>query len=49
MTYTLTVVLGNEPPRQLSLSDGLYTVGRGENCKIRLRDPGVSERHANIA
>ncbi|MBQ7190156.1 MAG: Flp pilus assembly complex ATPase component TadA [Kiritimatiellae bacterium] len=46
MMYTLTVVLGNEPARQLSLPDGLYTLGRGENCKIRLRDPGVSERHA---
>ena len=42
-----TIVDGVKETRELE--DGSYLVGRGENCRVRLPFPDVSERHALIA
>ena len=39
-----TLINGNRQTQ--NLSDGLYVIGRGEGCRIRLAEPEVSERHA---
>ena len=39
-----TLINGNRQTRELG--EGLYVIGRGEGCRIRLDAPEVSERHA---
>lgn len=44
MLYLTTLVAGIRDRRELA--DGTWIIGRGENCRIRIDDPSVSERHA---
>lgn len=44
MLYLTTLVAGVRDRRELA--DGTWIIGRGENCRIRIDDPSVSERHA---
>ena len=47
--YTLCLDLpGSASPETMALDEGVYLVGRGELCRIRLPFPDVSERHALI-
>ena len=46
MTYTLDIANPGQPPARFELPPGIYTIGRSEACKIRLRYPEISERHA---
>ncbi|MBP5227938.1 MAG: Flp pilus assembly complex ATPase component TadA [Kiritimatiellae bacterium] len=46
MKYVLNIAYPGQPSNRFELPTGLYTIGRGESCKIRLRYPEVSERHA---
>lgn len=46
MQYTLNIAHPGKPVQTVDLSEGSYTIGRGEACKIRLRHPEISERHA---
>ncbi len=39
-----TLINGNRQARELG--EGLYVIGRGDGCRIRLDAPEVSERHA---
>ncbi len=45
---TLTMLIDGSRQTQ-ELSDGLYVIGRGEGCRIRLDSPDVSERHAILS
>jgi len=36
----------DQASNRFELPSGIYTIGRGEACKIRLRHPEISERHA---
>jgi len=46
MTFKITIVRPDQPPAAFDLQPGIYLIGRGEGCGIRLRSPDVSERHA---
>ena len=46
MHYTLNIAHPGKPVHSVELLEGSYTIGRGESCKIRLRLPEISERHA---
>ena len=46
MTFKLTIVRPDQPLAAFDLQPGIYLIGRGEGCGIRLRSPDVSERHA---
>ena len=46
MQYTLNIANPGKPVQTVDLLEGSYTIGRGEACKIRLRHPEISERHA---
>ncbi len=46
MKYSLNIAYPGQPANSYELPCGIYTIGRGPACKIRLRDPGVSDRHA---
>jgi len=46
MTYHLDIANPGQPSGRFELPTGSYTIGRGDACKIRLRHPEVSERHA---
>ncbi len=46
MHYTLNIAHPGQAVQSVELSEGSYTIGRGEACKIRLRHPEISERHA---
>ncbi len=46
MTFKLTIVRPDQPPAAFDLQSGIYLIGRGDGCGIRLRSPDVSERHA---
>ena len=46
MKYVLNIAYPGQPSNRFELPTGLYTIGRGESCKIRLRYPEISERHA---
>ena len=46
MHYTLNIAHPGKPVQSVELMDGSYTIGRSDACKIRLRLPEVSERHA---
>ena len=41
-----TLISGNRETRDLA--DGIYVIGRGEHCRIRLPFPDVSDRHAML-
>jgi len=47
--FQLEIQTPDQPPSRFELPTGSYTIGRGEACKIRLRHPEVSERHALLA
>jgi hypothetical protein len=49
MHYTLNIAHPGQPVQSVELLDGSYTIGRGDACKIRLRYPEISERHALLA
>lgn len=36
------------PPQPFAFPEGVYTIGRGESCRIRLRHPEVSDLHARL-
>ena len=42
----LTIYKSGDTPVKTEITDGSYTIGRGERCRICLPDPSVSERHA---
>jgi len=46
MHYSLNIAHPGKPVQSVELLEGSYTIGRGEACKIRLRLPEISERHA---
>lgn len=46
MHFTLNIAHPGKPVQSVELLEGTYTIGRGEACKIRLRHPEISERHA---
>lgn len=46
MIFYLDIANPGQPPNRFELPAGVYTVGRGEACKIRLRHADISERHA---
>ena len=46
MNFFLDIAYADQASNRFELPPGLYTIGRGEACKIRLRHPEVSERHA---
>ncbi|MFA7173137.1 MAG: ATPase, T2SS/T4P/T4SS family [Kiritimatiellia bacterium] len=46
MHYSLNIAHPGQPVQAVELLEGSYTIGRGEACKIRLRLPEISERHA---
>ena len=44
--HVLTIFRDGAAPTRAELPDGVHVVGSGERCRVRLPDPGVSERHA---
>ena len=46
MSYILDIAHPGQPASRFELPSGIYTIGRSEACKIRLRHPEISERHA---
>ena len=44
--YYLDIVLPGQAPQHLELPPGSYIIGRGDNCRVRIVNPQVSERHA---
>jgi len=46
MSFLLDIAHPGQPPNRFELPPGNFTIGRSEACKIRLRLPEVSERHA---
>ncbi len=46
MNFFLNIAHPGQPANRFELPAGVYTIGRGEACKIRLRHPDISERHA---
>ena len=44
--HLLTIHREGAAPSRAELADGVYTIGAGEHCRIRLPARGVSERHA---
>ena len=46
MNFFLNIAYPDQASNRFELPPGLYTIGRGEACKIRLRHPEISERHA---
>ena len=46
MNFFLDIAYPDQASNRFELPAGLYTIGRGEACKIRLRHPEISERHA---
>lgn len=46
MKYTLIIVGAGQNNSQFELPPGIFTIGRGEKCEIRLGNQEVSERHA---
>ena len=49
MAFSVDVVLpGSGSATKYAAADGVYLIGRGEACRIRLPFPEVSERHAML-
>ncbi len=46
MTFFLNIAHPGQDSNRFELPSGVYTIGRSEACKIRLRHPEISERHA---
>ena len=46
MPFILDIAHPGQPSNRFELPSGAYTIGRSEACKIRLRHPEISERHA---
>jgi len=46
MHYTLNIAHPGKAVQSVDLLEGSYTIGRSQACKIRLRHPEISERHA---
>ena len=46
MNFFLNIANPDQGSNRFELAPGLYTIGRGDACKIRLRHPEISERHA---
>ena len=46
MSFFLDIAHPGQPSSRFELPPGTYTIGRSEACKIRLRHPEISERHA---
>ena len=46
MKFFLDIAHPGQAANRFELLPGLYTIGRGEHCKIRLHYPEISERHA---
>jgi pilus assembly protein CpaF len=46
MSFFLDIAHPGQPSSRFELPAGTYTIGRSEACKIRLRHPEISERHA---
>jgi len=46
MTFFLDIANPGQDSNRFELPSGIYTIGRSEACKIRLRHPEISERHA---
>ena len=46
MSFFLDIAYPGQDSNRFELPAGIYTIGRSEACKIRLRDPEISERHA---
>jgi pilus assembly protein CpaF len=44
--HVIEILQPGGPPATCRLPPGSYVIGRGENCRIRLRHAEVSERHA---
>jgi pilus assembly protein CpaF len=49
MTFFLDIANPDQASNRFELPPGLYTIGRSDACKIRLRHPEISERHALLA
>ena len=47
--FQLEIQTPGQDPSRFELPTGSYTIGRGDACKIRLRHPEISERHALLA
>jgi len=47
--FHLEIQTPGQPASRFELPPGSYTIGRGDACKIRLRHPEISERHALLA
>jgi len=46
MSFFLDIAHPGQDSNRFELPSGIYTIGRSEACKIRLRHPEISERHA---
>lgn len=46
--YALQVVLESGPEDTHSLPEGEVTIGRSDDCDIKINDPGVSREHARL-
>ena len=46
MSFFLDIAHPGQDSNRFELPPGIYTIGRSEACKIRLRHPEISERHA---
>jgi len=44
----LTILVGGVPGRMFRLEAGRTTVGRGDDCSVRLQDPSLSRHHCEI-
>ena len=47
--FHLEIQTPGQPASRFELPTGSYTIGRGDACRIRLRHPEVSERHALLS
>lgn len=48
MDYQLVVVRGRSGASALSLSDGVTTVGRHDDCQVRIKSSQVSRKHCEL-
>src|SRR4051812_43062786 len=48
MNYTLQVVKGRSEARSLRLIEGVNSIGRHDDCLIRIRSSQVSRRHCEL-
>jgi len=48
MNYALQVVRGRSEANTLRLMDGINSIGRHDDCKIRIRSSQVSRRHCEL-